>query len=60
MIIERKITKSGDSHYFPLSPDHKKHLGIEKGKEKEVTICIKDEIGKHGAYISIWVKPNAN
>ena len=54
MLVSRKITRIGDSQYLLLTKDHRTHLGLDEENEE---VMIKDEIGKHGPYLSIWVKP---
>lgn len=52
MQYEKKIVEIGGSQGIILPLDLCKYLGLEIGSE----VCIKDDNGKHGKFISIWKK----
>jgi len=50
--FERKIVKNADVFYMSIPIDLVRFLGIDDNS----ILIIQDEEGKHGKYISIWVK----
>lgn len=52
MQFERKIVMNNDVYYLSIPIDLVKHLGMKENSE----LIIQDEEGKHGKYMSIWVK----
>ena len=52
MQYERKLIEIGGSQGIILPLDLCKYLGLEVGSE----LYIKDDMGKHGKFISIWKK----
>ena len=52
MQFEKKIVMNNDVYYLSIPIDLVKHLGIKE----DSAIVIQDEEGKHGRYISVWVK----
>ena len=52
MKFERKIMNVGGSTCLILPPDVVAYLRLENGTVME----IQDEEGKHGKYISVWMK----
>jgi len=56
MKFERKITAHGGSTGLTLPQDLLKYLNLQQGD----TIIIQDEIGKKGAFITLWKKEGDN
>jgi len=52
MIFDRQINKWGGSLAVVIPLDLAKFLNLEEGTE----ICIQEDEGKHGKFISIWRK----
>lgn len=52
MQFERKIVKNADVFYMSIPIDLVRFLEIKD----ESILVIKDEEGKYGKYISVWVK----
>lgn len=53
MIYERQLKKWGDTSIVCVIPtDLAKYLDLKA----EDTVCIQDDQGKHGKFISIWKK----
>jgi len=50
--FERKITAYGGSTGMTLPTDLLKYLNLEQGDR----VYVKDEMGKHGPFITIWKK----
>lgn len=52
MQFERKIVKNADVFYMSIPIDLVRFLDIED----DSILVIQDEKGKHGKFLSIWVK----
>jgi antitoxin component of MazEF toxin-antitoxin module len=52
MIYEREIKEIGGSSMIIIPTDLAKYLGLTAGK----IVCMQDDIGKHGKFLSMWNK----
>jgi len=55
MIYEREIKVSGGSAVLIIPTDLAKHLDLTPGE----TVCLQDDEGKYGKFLSIWNKKNS-
>jgi len=56
MIYERKIKEIGGSAMLIIPSDLAKYLNLTPGEK----VCIMDDEGKHGKFISVWNKKQQN
>lgn len=53
MKATKKLARVGNNFYFSISKEMREYLGID---EDNIEVEWQDDIGKHGAFISFWLK----